>query len=218
MNTTASGSVSHAEGYHTTAGAFGSHTEGCYTQTTSGNNYEHAQGKYNASHKKSSAWGDAGNTLHSIGIGTSDSNRKNAVEVMQNGDVYIDRVGNYNESGGVMPLQDVIGAMASDANVVHKSGQETIGGNKTFTGNTMVLDNVFSISSSNQAKHSVDVALRNYYDDGDEGVAVLEFGDSDGTGPVILRGINDPVAIDDAATKNYVDTLVGDIETLLAAL
>ena len=105
LGTVASSGASHAEGYYATAAAFGSHAEGCYTQTTSGNNYEHAQGKYNSSRTGST---DADKTIHSIGIGTGNTARKNAVEVMLNGDVYIDRVGNYNGSGTVKSLQTVL--------------------------------------------------------------------------------------------------------------
>jgi hypothetical protein len=78
----ASGSYSHAEGYYTTAQ----------------NQAEHAQGQYNSSHKANTTFGNAGNTIHSIGIGTSTSSRKNAVEVMQNGDVYVLGVGGYTGS------------------------------------------------------------------------------------------------------------------------
>ena len=229
-NTVAGGSYAHAEGRNTKAGNH-SHSEGYYTEancvlygahaeganTVTSNDCEHAEGRFNVSNQKNTTFGDAGNTIHSIGIGTADNKRKNAVEVMQNGDVYIDRVGNYNGSGVVMTLQDVIGAMASDANVVHKTGPETIGGDKTFTGITSMLDYLI-IATTNQAKHSVYMSLRNYYDDGEDGMAVLEYGDDDGTGPVILRGVGDPVVSYDAATKGYVDDIVGDIETLLAAI
>ena len=55
-----------------------------------------AGGRYNFSHRNSESWGDAGNTVHSIGIGTEESNRKNAVEVMQNGKIYVIGAGSYN--------------------------------------------------------------------------------------------------------------------------
>lgn len=35
-------------------------------------------------------------TLHSVGIGTSDEDRRNAIEIMSNGNVYINGVGNYD--------------------------------------------------------------------------------------------------------------------------
>ena len=60
------------------------------------NQAEHAQGQYNKSNKAISSFGNAGNTIHSIGIGTAESNRKNAVEVMQNGRVFINGIGGYD--------------------------------------------------------------------------------------------------------------------------
>lgn len=57
--------------------------------TIANNRSEHAMGEFNKSNKASDTFGDSGNTLFSIGNGTSDTNRKNALEVMQNGDIYI---------------------------------------------------------------------------------------------------------------------------------
>ena len=78
--TYAKGDASHAEGYNTQAFGGNSHAEGADTLTT--NNQEHAQGRFNVTHKANTIWGNPGNTLHSIGIGTSDTARTNAVEVM----------------------------------------------------------------------------------------------------------------------------------------
>lgn len=91
-------------------GAFGdySHTEGVGTKTL--NEGEHAEGRYNLSNTGST---DEQKTIHSIGIGTnqSDSNRKNAVEVMKNGDVYIKGIGSYDGTNysSASTLQSVIG-------------------------------------------------------------------------------------------------------------
>ena len=108
-DTTASGAYSHAEGDHTIANsnpsthaegsytnAFGSasHAEGAYTETQ--NSAEHAEGKCNASHKASTSWGNAGNTLSSTGFGSSSSDRKNAVETMQDGKTYVYGIGGYD--------------------------------------------------------------------------------------------------------------------------
>ncbi len=57
--------------------------------TVANNRSEHALGEYNKSNKANDTFGDEGNTLFSIGNGTSESDRKNAFEVMQNGDIYI---------------------------------------------------------------------------------------------------------------------------------
>ena len=120
-NTTASGNQAHAEGYHTEATANQAHAEGKYTEATSenahaegnhttangnashtegyytvaNNNVEHAEGQYNVSNKASTTFGNAGNTIHSVGIGTSNA-RKNAFEIMQNGDAYLLGIGGYN--------------------------------------------------------------------------------------------------------------------------
>lgn len=61
------------------------HAEGLGTVTT--NVAEHAEGRFNISHA---------DTIHSIGIGNSDSDRKNAVEVKVNGNAYYYGIGGYN--------------------------------------------------------------------------------------------------------------------------
>jgi hypothetical protein len=97
----------HAEGYQTIANGLYSHSEGgkTYTsgtyshsegeETTAQNLTEHSEGRFNNSHKSSDTYGNAGNTQHSIGIGTSANAHKNALEVMQNGDMYIYGIGGY---------------------------------------------------------------------------------------------------------------------------
>lgn len=120
--TIANGTNSHAEGGSVIANGSNTHAEGRYTQTLQ--NAEHAQGSYNKSHTDNTADGFGTNgsrTIHSIGIGTADDARKNAVEVMQNGDVYIKGIGGYDgrhikgEITGttVYTLQDVISNLLS---------------------------------------------------------------------------------------------------------
>ena len=117
LNTTASGNYSHAEGYgstkyHNIASGDGSHAEGVCTRSQ--NKSEHAEGSSNVSHKASNTYGDAGNTQHSIGIGTHYNSTKNAVEVMQNGDYYLIGVGGYQgtntkvQDATIKTLQEVI--------------------------------------------------------------------------------------------------------------
>lgn len=89
---TGTSSVVQRGGSNTASGNY-SHAEGAYTLAQ--NQSEHAQGQFNSSHKANTTFGNAGNTIHSIGIGTGSSNGKNAVEVMQNGDVYVYGVGGY---------------------------------------------------------------------------------------------------------------------------
>lgn len=72
----ASGNRSHAEGIGTVAQNENEHAEGAYNKSNTGNQ---------ASEK----------TIHSIGIGDSNV-RKNAVEVMANGDIYVLGVGGYD--------------------------------------------------------------------------------------------------------------------------
>ena len=113
----ASGVASHAEGYgskdyHNIASGDGSHTEGVCTRSQ--NKGEHAEGCSNVSHKASNTYGDAGNTQHSIGIGTHYNSTKNALEVMQNGDYYLLGVGGYQgtntkvQDATIKTLQEVI--------------------------------------------------------------------------------------------------------------
>lgn len=111
--TTANGGCAHAEGQGTTAQGNCSHAEGI--DTIAQNQVEHAEGQYNKSHKASTAFGNAGNTIHSVGIGTGagsleEQDRKNAIEIMQNGDIYLNGVGNYDGKNysEADTLQDVI--------------------------------------------------------------------------------------------------------------
>lgn len=103
--TSAEGVASHAEGVDTKALGRASHVEG--DRTITNNNAEHASGKYNNSIK---AEDKAQSTHFSIGIGTSDTNRKNAVEVKANGDVYIIGVGGYDgtNSASAQTLQEIL--------------------------------------------------------------------------------------------------------------
>lgn len=102
----ATGDNSHAEGLHTTA------------QNTS----EHAEGSNNVSHKASDAYGNIGNTQHSVGIGSSESDKKNAIEIMQNGDLYLYGVGGYQgvntktQDPTIKTLQDILNTPIIDDN------------------------------------------------------------------------------------------------------
>ena len=83
-----------------------SHAEGVSTQTK--NEGEHAEGTYNKSNT---------NTISSIGIGTSHEDRKNAFEVMKNGDAYLLGVGGYDGtsvSGSIQSLQSVLNLLVGD--------------------------------------------------------------------------------------------------------
>ena len=124
-DTTSSGNSSHAEGVGTIAKGFSSHVEGTYTQaigkyshaegyyTKTNNESEHASGQYNVSSKYSDTFGDSGNTLFSVGNGTSNNARHNAFEIRQNGDIYIN-----NKSGNTVNLQYVIDSKQDAGNYV----------------------------------------------------------------------------------------------------
>lgn len=120
LSTVASGSCSHSEGMNTVAAGHYSHAEGSGTWTR--NAVEHAQGQYNASHKASGTFGNAGNTLASVGCGADDAHRANAVEVMQDGKVFIKGVGKYDgtNSTGLGHADDLAHVLASS--VATKSG------------------------------------------------------------------------------------------------
>ena len=126
-STTASGSYSHAEGYGATASGLYSHAEGRDTtasgnsshaegdDTQSKNNYEHAEGRYNVSNSSTE---DARKTRHSVGIGTNPSDRKNAHEIMANGDHYVYGLGGYDGTNAIedtsKTLQEVINNKAEN--------------------------------------------------------------------------------------------------------
>ena len=106
IGTVASGKYSHAEGEDTKANGIYSHTEGYYT--IANNASEHASGKYNNSVSASTTFGDSGNTLFSVGNGTSDNARHNAFEIRQNGDIYC------SDGTNDVKLQDTITATAAN--------------------------------------------------------------------------------------------------------
>ena len=81
-----SGSLS--QGTSTAAGDYSS-ALGDNLQTASDNIAEHAVGRYNCTRNVSSSWGTAGNTLFTVGAGTSDIYRLNALEIHQDGKVYV---------------------------------------------------------------------------------------------------------------------------------
>ena len=110
--TNASGSNSHAEGYYTIASGTASHAEGFSTLTS--NEYEHAQGRYNYT---------SSNQIFSIGTGNSDTDRRNAVSVLEvsnnnsyTSSFFVQNVGGYdgtNPEPGTNDLATVINNLPS---------------------------------------------------------------------------------------------------------
>lgn len=132
--TQALGKSTHAEGTGTKANGVSAHAEGYYTNTQ--NRGEHAEGNYNVSHKQNLTFGNPKNTLCSVGCGTSESNRKNAFETMQNGDSYLLGVGGYNGTNPneASSIQSLIPARASSTNklVDRESVEEMIDAKSIF--------------------------------------------------------------------------------------
>ena len=92
--TIASDEASHAEGYGTVASGIYSHAEGFCTIAK--NKSEHAQGEYNKSTQ--AATGVNAYSLFSVGIGTSNTDRRNAIEIHKSGDIFINGI--YGASSG----------------------------------------------------------------------------------------------------------------------
>lgn len=79
INNKATGDYSHAEGNSTIASGNYAHTSGF--QTRSYNPYEFSSGKYN----KTYTHGTYGKTIFSVGVGDSETNRKNSFTIFENG-------------------------------------------------------------------------------------------------------------------------------------
>lgn len=113
------GESTHSEGKNTYSIGNYSHAEGLYTYTY--NESEHAEGKYNKSNT---------NTIHSIGIGTGNNARKNAFEVVNNGNAYLINVGGFtgDNRDSATTLQDIINRAISSTNTgtVNNSGTHVI--------------------------------------------------------------------------------------------
>lgn len=107
LGTSATSDASHSEGYNTVASGNYSHSEGEEVKAT--NVAEHSQGRYNVSNKANTTFGNSGNTLFSVGNGTSDSTRHNAFEIRQNGDIYL------TKDGQDVKLQDQLGGGSGKA-------------------------------------------------------------------------------------------------------
>lgn len=100
-----SGAACMAFGSDVTANAYASFVTGYHNEGT--NQAQAVFGKYSVNNKANGTFGDSGNTLFSVGNGTSSSARHNAFEIRQNGDIYI-------SSGGTdIKLQDNLGGGGS---------------------------------------------------------------------------------------------------------
>ena len=127
-STKAFGEQSHAEGFNTVAN----------------NQSEHASGRYNVSSSASTTFGNAGNTLFSVGNGTAENARHNAFEIRQNGDIYISSGG--TNTSPMIKLQDNIGVDLSN----YYTKSETSG--KTEIANALQTK---SNANHNQASNTI---------------------------------------------------------------
>ena len=137
----ATGEYSHAEGQNTTAIGQGSHTEGVYT--IAGNQGEHASGKYNVSSDE---------TSFSHGIGEDVNHRKNALEISNNGDVFIYGVGDYDGTNPdvATTAQDIINGYVEDEEVIAASLNDLNTRLNTVSGTVTNLGNGIKVLSTGE--------------------------------------------------------------------
>ena len=112
IGTKATSQTSHTEGYGCQTAGNASHAEGGYTNTS--NQYEHAQGQYNYT---------SSNQIFSIGTGNSDTDRRNAVSVLEvdnsgsyTSSLFVQNIGGYdgtNPTPGTNDLATVINSLSS---------------------------------------------------------------------------------------------------------
>ena len=116
---TSAGRNAHAEGNATIAAGIASHSEG--VGTLARNEAEHAGGKFNVSHRQNGSFGDGGNTIFSIGIGQTSGSPKNAIEIMQDGSIFVNGIGEYTGTSisGATKLQDVIKNAENDTFIIN---------------------------------------------------------------------------------------------------
>lgn len=116
ISTYAGGLASHAEGQYSSAMSQSSHVEGEHNYAR--NKAEHAEGQWNNSIQSDDA---SIQTIHTIGIGTSESDRKNAHEVKGNGDTYIVGVGGFDgtnaENGSTKSIQEVLSNVKGEISI-----------------------------------------------------------------------------------------------------
>lgn len=137
--------ASHAEGCNNNSNVGGVHLEGYHN--TAKNYFEHASGTFNNSVSASTAFGNSGNTLFSVGNGTADNARHNAFEIRQNGDIYI-------TSGGTdIKLQDNLGGGGGN-NVIEVTQAEY---DALVTAGTVDLSAIYVITDAPE------IDMSNYY-------------------------------------------------------
>ena len=152
------GNYSHAEGDTTIAKGTSSHTEG--SNTIAYNISEHASGQYNLSNSDvSTTFGLYGNTLFSVGYGTSDTDRKNAFEIRQDASIYI--------AGISEPLKNYIlntstrlSAETTERITSYNNLQTNINTNNTSIFDISTRLNDVSVRGSNTSTRLNDVSIK----------------------------------------------------------
>lgn len=115
----AKGAVSHAEGERCASEGRASHVGGVDSVAKGANSFAHGEGlgtnigsesAFGKFNKSTWSADEAVASLFSVGCGTSDIDRKNAIEVKKNGDVYIIGIGGFDgtNSDSALSLQEVI--------------------------------------------------------------------------------------------------------------
>ena len=202
-NTNAAGSQSHAEGNFSRAEGDNSHAEGNFTivsgnnshaegdNTVADGNNQHVQGKFNISDTTS---------LDIIGNGTDDDNRSNAYTLDKegnawySGDVYVGSTSGTNKDDGSVKLAKITDIVTSYNNLTDKPTLNTnittsqpVSESETITGE-MVLHKISKTG---------------------------DYGDLNNK-PTIPTKTSDLTNDSDFTTKEYVDEIVGNINTLLS--
>ena len=150
----------------------------------------------------------ASNQGYITGINDATKSAKGKVQIgdgiaVSSGTISVD-VGSGLELSGTSPNKKVQISSTYDNNVVHKDGNETITGMKTFV-NSVVVDNYDILFGQTSGGTTYDsVYIHNYH-------GQLEVGLEDGSGlaqDAIITGVATPQNNNDAANKEYVDNAV----------
>ena len=145
---------------------------------------------------------DSTNPVQSGGVYEALQDKVDKVQLATTNDIAtLGANGNIKDSGVS------IGSVAMDAAVVHKSGDETISGEKTFADKT-IFNNEIKLIDDNE------IGAKFY--SSEEGK--IEFYGSPSSGTVQLKHITSPSVSSDAATKGYVDDEVAGKQDVISDL
>ena len=139
----ADGTAAHAEGQGTNATGDYSHTEGWHANAL--NKYEHAEGSYNKTYQNEDS---SIRVIHSVGIGSSDDDRKNAHEIKFNGDHYVFGVGGFDgtNSADAQTLQEVINNKADSTLLPIYTTVPTLTADYNIPANATMVEKIYMIT------------------------------------------------------------------------